>query len=152
MNTRCRETDARAAARRRLTVLIVAWVLLVAIETLGQVAIKIAGTDDRSFELDRQSILIAVSTPWLWVGLACYLGAFAVWMNILEKSTLSAAFLTSAIVQVTVMLASWAVLNEPMGWVKVLGAAIIVAGILLLGGDAAPATPAPPHFDEGNRT
>ncbi len=144
--------DARAAARRRLTVLIVAWVLLVAIETLGQVAIKIAGTDDRGFDLDRASILIAVSTPWLWVGLACYLGAFAVWMNILEKSTLSAAFLTSAIVQVTVMLASWAVLNEPMGWVKVLGAAIIVAGILLLGGDADPATPAPRRVDEGNRT
>ncbi|MGH8111998.1 MAG: EamA family transporter [Rhodanobacteraceae bacterium] len=152
MNTRGREMDARAAARRRLTVLIVAWVLLVAIETLGQVAIKIAGTDDRGFDLDRASILIAVSTPWLWVGLACYLGAFAVWMNILEKSTLSAAFLTSAIVQVTVMLASWAVLNEPMGWVKVLGAAIIVAGILLLGGDADSATPAPRRVDEGNRT
>ncbi|HEU0277834.1 MAG TPA: EamA family transporter [Rhodanobacteraceae bacterium] len=152
MNTRSREMGARAAARRRLTVLIVAWVLLVAIETLGQVAIKLAGTADRGFDLDRESILIAVSTPWLWVGLACYLGAFAVWMNILEKSTLSAAFLTSAIVQVTVMFASWAVLNEPMGWVKVLGAAIIVAGILLLGGDAGPATPAPPHFDEGNRT
>jgi drug/metabolite transporter (DMT)-like permease len=85
------------------------------------------------------------------VGLACYLGAFAVWMGILEKTALSTAFPITAITFVTVMIASWAILGEPMGRDKLLGSAIIVAGILLLGGDTDPATPAPARNDvEGN--
>jgi drug/metabolite transporter (DMT)-like permease len=131
-----------------LSPLLLAWVALLAIETLGQVALKFAGTEVGAFELDRASILRALTTPWLWVGIACYLGQFAVWMNILEKSTLSSAFPTSAIVFVAIMVASWAVFGDPMGWGKLLGSAIIVAGILLLGGDDEPALP--PTGAEGN--
>lgn len=136
---------------RVLSPLLLAWVALLAIETLGQVAIRYAGIAVGEFELTRPSILRAVTTPWLWLGLACYLAQFGVWMNILEKSALSSAFPTSAIVFVAIMVASWAVFNDPMGWDKILGSAIIVAGILLLGGDAQPAPPAPRRNDvEGN--
>lgn len=137
--------------RRRVLALVLAWGALLAIETLGQVSLKFAGRSAGAFELDATSMHAALSTPWLWVGLACYLGAFAVWMGILEKSALSAAFPITAITFVTVLLASWVVLGEPMGWEKLLGSAIIVAGILLLGGDAEPAPPMPPRTDaEGN--
>ncbi len=132
---------------RRLMPLVSAWALLLVIETLGQVALKTAGAKVGAFELNAQSIHAALSTPWLWLALACYLGQFAVWMNILEKSALSAAFPTSAIVFVAIMIASWAVFDDPMGWEKILGSAIIVAGILLLGGDAQHAPPVPPRND-----
>lgn len=132
---------------RRLMPLVSAWALLLVIETLGQVALKTAGAKVGAFELKAQSIHAALSTPWLWLALACYLGQFAVWMNILEKSALSAAFPTSAIVFVAIMVASWAVFDDPMGWEKILGSAIIVAGILLLGGDAQHAPPVPPRND-----
>ena len=141
--------SAAAGSRRRTLTLVAAWVALLAVETLGQVALRTAGARVGALELDRHSILLALSQPWLWIGLACYIGQFAVWMNILEKSTLSAAFPTSAIVFVSIMLASWAVFGDAMGWAKILGSAIIVAGILLLGGDAHP--PAPPRHDtQGN--
>lgn len=137
--------------RQRVMALLLAWGALLAIETLGQVSLKLAGRISGAFELDPTSIHAALSTPWLWVGLACYLGAFAVWMGILEKSALSSAFPITAITFVTVLLASWAVLGEPMGWEKLLGSAIIVAGILLLGSDADPASSTPPRTDaEGN--
>jgi multidrug transporter EmrE-like cation transporter len=132
--------------RRRIP-LIGAWVLLLAIETLGQVALKTAASRVGVFVLDRASLAAAAHTPWLWLALACYLGQFAVWMTILEKSELSAAFPTSAIVFVAVMTASWAIFGDPMHWVKLLGSAIIVAGILLLGSDAQPVTRNDP---EGN--
>ncbi|HKZ10484.1 MAG TPA: hypothetical protein VJL61_07245 [Rhodanobacteraceae bacterium] len=132
---------------RRLMPLVIAWALLLVIETLGQVALKMAGAKVGVFELNAQSIHAALSTPWLWLALACYLGQFAVWMNILEKSALSAAFPTSAIVFVAIMIASKAVFDDPMGWEKILGSAIIVAGILLLGGDAQHAPPVPPRND-----
>ena len=147
-----RALDMNATRHSRwLSPLLLAWVALLAIETLGQVSLRHAGMDVGEFELTRPSILRALTTPWLWVGIGCYLGQFAVWMNILEKSTLSSAFPTSAIVFVAIMAASWAVFDDPMGWDKLLGSAIIVAGILLLGGDAQPAPPAPPRNDvEGN--
>ncbi|MGH8184590.1 MAG: DMT family transporter [Rhodanobacteraceae bacterium] len=144
-------THPRGSMRGWLSTLLVAWLLLLLIETLGQVAIKKAGIAVGAFELDRPSILKAVSTPWLWLGLACYLGQFAIWMKILEKSALSSAFPTSAIVFVAVMVASWAVFGDSMGWEKILGSAIIVAGILLLGSDAQPTPPVPARNDaEGN--
>jgi multidrug transporter EmrE-like cation transporter len=132
---------------RRLTPLASTWALLLIIETLGQVAMKMAGVKVGAFELNAQSIHAALSTPWLWLALACYLGQFAVWMTILEKSALSAAFPTSAIVFVAIMIASWAVFDDPMGWEKILGSAIIVAGILMLGGDVQPASRVPPRND-----
>ena len=136
---------------RRVWALVLAWGALLAIETLGQVSLKLAGRSAGAFELDPASIHAALATPWLWVGLACYLGAFAVWMGILEKSALSTAFPITAITFVTVLVASWVVLGEPMGWEKLLGSAIIVAGILLLGGDAESTPPPPPRNDaEGN--
>ena len=134
----------------RLSPLLLAWVLLLAVETLGQVSLKFAGARVGAFELNRHSIFAALSTPWLWLGLACYLGQFVIWMRILEKSRLSRAFPTSAIAFVAIMIASKAIFGDPMGWEKILGSAIIVAGILLLGGDAHSA-PAPARHDaEGN--
>lgn len=143
--------NAAATRRRRLTPLILAWAILLAVETLNQIALKMAGRHVGVFEFDRRSLLAALHTPWLWLALACYLGQFAVWMMILEKSMLSAAFPTSAIAFVAVMIASWAVFGDPMGWRKILGSAIIVAGILLLGSGAQPTPPVPPRHDaEGN--
>ncbi len=144
-------TNEVAPRARRLAPLLIAWAVLLAVETLGQVALKMAGAKVGVFELDRPSILAALSTPWLWLALACYLSQFAVWMTILEKSTLSAAFPTSAIVFVAIMIASWAVFGDPMGWEKILGSTVIVAGILLLGSDAQHTPPVPPRHDaEGN--
>ena len=79
----------------------------------------------------------AIVTPPLWVAIGCYVGAFVAWMTILRKSTLSAAFATSAIVFVAVMFASWWVFGEHIGTLQLIGAAIIVGGILLLGADDA---------------
>lgn len=137
------QAPARPGLRQALP-LAIAWAGLLTIETLGQVALKLAGSRVGVFELDAVSIHAALATPWLWLGLACYLGQFAIWMTILERSALSAAFPASAIVLVTVMLASWRVFNDPMGWEKLLGAAIIVVGILLVGSGVHPATDAPP--------
>lgn len=126
---------------QRIWPVLTAWVVLVALETLCQVALKSAGSAVGAFDLDRESILAAISTPWLWVAIGCYIGAFMAWMTILDKSALSAAFPTSAIVFVSVMIASVLVFGEPVHWEKVLGSAIIVAGILLLGGARAEQQP-----------
>ncbi len=124
------------ATRQTIWPVLIAWLALLALETLCQISLKLAGEAVGAFHFDAASVLAALSTPWLWVAIGCYLGAFLAWMTILSKSTLSSAYPTSAIVFVSVMIASWVVFGEAVDWEKVLGSAIIVAGILMLGGDA----------------
>lgn len=133
-----RLTSARV---QELWPVLVAWLVLLLLETLCQISLKSAGNAIGAFRLDRVSILAAISTPWLWVAVGCYLGAFLAWMMILNQSALSSAYPTSAIVFVSVIIASALVFGEPVHWEKALGSAIIVAGIILLGGER----PAPAH-------
>ncbi|HEX6612436.1 MAG TPA: EamA family transporter [Rhodanobacteraceae bacterium] len=120
---------------------LVAWLALLALETLCQISLKFAGSAVGAFDLTRASVVAALSTPWLWVAIGCYLGAFLAWMAILSKSTLSAAYATSAIVFVSVMIASTVLFGEPVHWEKALGSAIIVGGILMMGGERAEPSP-----------
>ena len=94
----------------------VAWLLLLGFETLCQISLKSAGLDNPDFNFTLAAFRKALSTPWLWLAIGCYIGAFGVWMTILRKFTLSAAFATSAIVFVGVMLASWLVFGERIGF------------------------------------
>jgi drug/metabolite transporter (DMT)-like permease len=119
---------------QRLWPVLAAWGILLLLETLCQISLKFAGDTIGAFRLDRLSVLAAISTPWLWIAVGCYLGAFLAWMMILNQSTLSSAYPTSAIVFVSVIVASALVFDEPVHWEKALGSAIIVVGILLLGG------------------
>jgi len=117
----------------------IAWGFLLGFETTCQVALKYAGLANTDFDFSPHAFAQAIATPALWVGIGCYVGAFAAWMTILRKSTLSAAFAMSAIVFVAVMFASWWLFGEHIGAVQLLGATVIVAGILMLGADDATA-------------
>jgi drug/metabolite transporter (DMT)-like permease len=115
----------------------IAWIALLGFETLSQISLKLAGRQTGAFDFSAAAFRLAIGSPWLWVAIGCYLGAFLAWMTILRKSTLAAAFTISAAVLVAVMLASWFVFAEHPGWLRLLGAAIIVAGILAIGDDSA---------------
>ncbi len=114
-----------------------AWSLLLGFETLCQISLKFAGRETGAFDFSIAAFRHALSTPWLWVAIGCYVGAFLAWMTILRKTTLAAAFTMSAIVFVAVMFASYLVFGEHLSWLQLLGAAIIVAGILAIGDDDA---------------
>ena len=118
-----------AALPRRSTTTLVAWAALLGFETLCQISLKLAGRATGAFDFSAAAFRLGLATPWLWVAIGCYVGAFLAWMTILRKSTLSAAFTTSALVFVAVMLASWLVFGEYIGWLQLLGAAIIVDGV-----------------------
>ena len=115
----------------------IAWLLLLGFETLCQISLKKAGLAVGAFDFSGAALLRALAQPWLWSAIGCYVGAFLSWITILRRSTLSAAFATSAIVFVAVMTASWIVFGEYVGVMQIAGALIILAGILLLGADEA---------------
>ena len=119
-----------------------AWLLLLVFETISQVSLKKAGLSVGAFDFSPDDFRRAITTPWLWSAIGCYIGAFLSWITILRKSTLSSAFATSAIVFVAVMVSSWVIFGEKVGVLQILGSCVILIGILMLGADEA-ATDAP---------
>jgi drug/metabolite transporter (DMT)-like permease len=122
---------------RRSTGKLLAWGALVVFETVCQISLKQAGRATGAFDFSAAAFRLALATPWLWVAIGCYIGAFLAWMTILRESTLSAAFTTSALVFVAVMCSSWLIFGEHIGALQLLGSVVIVGGILLLGADDA---------------
>jgi drug/metabolite transporter (DMT)-like permease len=127
---------------------ILCWIVLLALGALCQIAIKYAGLDTGPFDFSPRAFVAAAASPWLWTAVLCYLGEFVAWMVILRHSALSSAFPTGAIVLIVLMIASKVLFDEPVGWLKALGSAMIVAGVLLLGPDHPAATPAATGRDE----
>ena len=114
-----------------------AWLMLLVFETICQVSLKKAGLSVGEFHFSGNDFHRAITTPWLWSAIGCYVGAFLSWITILRKSTLSAAFATSAIVFVAVMVSSWLIFGEKVGAMQIVGSCVILIGILMLGADEA---------------
>ena len=129
------------ARKRPRRMLVLAWLALIAVEIVTQLSLKFAGKATGGFDFSAHAFALAVGSGWLWLAVASYCCCFIVWMLILRHSDLSRAFPTSAIVFVAVMFTSWLVLREPIGAMQLLGAAVIVAGILQLGHDQPVAPP-----------
>lgn len=117
--------------------------MLLMFETICQVSLKKAGLSVGEFDFTPDDFRRALTTPWLWSAIGCYVGAFLSWITILRKSTLSSAFATSAIVFVAVMVSSWVIFGEKVGVLQIVGSCVILIGILMLGADEA-ASAAPP--------
>lgn len=111
---------------------IVLWALLIACESGGQIATKVGGDQLGQTDFSLQWLHAVLLNPGVWVAIACYIGAFFVWMLILRRSTLSLAFPLSSLVFVAVLLASWLGLNEQISLLHWIGVAVIIGGIALL--------------------
>ena len=118
------------------------WIVLLGLGALCQIALKYAGLQTGPFDFTPRAFTAAAASPWLWTAIACYVGEFLAWMVILRHASLSSAFPTGAIVLIVLLIASRWLFDEPLGWLKLTGSAMIVAGVLLLGPDHPAATPA----------
>jgi drug/metabolite transporter (DMT)-like permease len=132
-----------SALSRSKTAVLASWIVVLALGALCQIALKYAGLETGPFDFSARAFAAAASSAWLWIAVACYIGEFVAWMVILRDSSLSSAFPTGAIVLVVLLVASRFLFDEPVGWLKLAGSAMIVGGVLLLGPDHPAATPAP---------
>ncbi|HEX3122918.1 MAG TPA: GNAT family N-acetyltransferase [Rhodanobacteraceae bacterium] len=112
-----------------------AWTGMIGFAGLSQISLKYAGLDTGAFDFSAHAFALALGSAWLWVSIASHIGEFLVWIAILRKSRLSGAFPTLAVLFVGMILAGRVLFGEPIGWVKAIGCAMILAGILLLGPD-----------------
>jgi drug/metabolite transporter (DMT)-like permease len=111
---------------------LVLWALLIGFESAGQIASKVGGDQLGQMDFTLQWLLAVADNPGVWVAIACYIGAFFVWMLILRRSSLSLAFPLSSLVFVGVLLGSWLGLGEQISVLHWVGVAVIMGGVALL--------------------
>lgn len=111
---------------------VVLWALLIFLESAGQIATKVGGDQLGNMDFSLQWLQDVMLNPGVWAAIACYIGAFFVWMLILRRSSLSLAFPLSSLVFVGVLLGSWLGLGEHISTLHWVGVAVIIGGIALL--------------------
>ena len=78
-------------------------------------------------------IVRTFSSPWLWLGVACFLGFFVVQMLLLTWADYSYVQPASALAYVTVAVLSYLVLGEVASPLRWAGIAVICLGVLIVG-------------------
>jgi multidrug transporter EmrE-like cation transporter len=125
-------TAGERAPRRRAGL----WALCALLPILGlgyQVAAKetALALAQTSFSIDWFTHLFR--QPWAAVLIAFELASFAAWMTVLARMRLSAAFPLTALGYVLIIGVSWAVFHEPASVPQIVGGAVILAGVWLIG-------------------
>lgn len=111
---------------------VVLWALLILTESAGQLFTKVAGDQLGQMDFNWQWLAAVAVNPGILAAIACYIGAFFVWMLILRRSSLSLAFPLSSLVFVVVLLGSWLGLGEHISFLHWVGVVVIIGGIALL--------------------
>lgn len=107
--------------------------MLMAFDTLAQVSFKLAGMHAFPPQFNVDWVIRLLLTPWIYGAVVGYLGAFFTWMRLLERAPIGPAFAASHLEVVSVMLLSALLFDEYIGVVKMIGALLIVGGIVCIG-------------------
>jgi drug/metabolite transporter (DMT)-like permease len=111
---------------------VVGFLVLVCFDTFAQVCFKLTANHAAPPEMDVAWIMRLLSTPWVYCAIGCYIGAFLTWMTLLEHAPIGPAFAASHLEVISVMVLSWKLFGDPIGTPQLLGAALIIAGIVCL--------------------
>jgi multidrug transporter EmrE-like cation transporter len=109
------------------------WILLPVFNTLNQVALKMTAGVVENDTFGLSWFLHAAASPYIWMSFGCEIINFALWLAIIKRHTLSQAYPLSAISYAFVMMTSWVFFHEPVLLKEMLGVALIIAGIAVIG-------------------
>jgi len=99
---------------------------------IGQVLFKLAGREANLVDQVGDIAGLFV-TPWTWAALLIYGGATVLWIILIQRVPLSRAYPFAALGFVLVPMASFWLFGERITLSYVLGAALVVVGIVVIG-------------------
>ena len=111
----------------------VGFLLLMIFDTMGQTGFKLAADEAGAATLDWQWLSALFRAPWLYVALGAYLGAFFVWMTLLEHAPIGVAFAASHVDIVSVLVVSVVLFGESLSATQIIGGCLVLGGIAVLG-------------------
>jgi drug/metabolite transporter (DMT)-like permease len=108
------------------------WLLNIVLDTGGQLSFKAAAGDPRAGDgLARWTYMAA--RPWLWLGVACYVFEFLVWIAFLSLLPLSEGVLLGSINIVAIMIAGRYLFGERLTRLRVAGILLVTLGVTIVG-------------------
>ncbi len=107
------------------------WLAIPVLNTLFQIFIKLAADSSRGHASDWISGSFA--SPWFLAAVAIEIVGFLIWMQVLSELDLSKAFPLSALSYVLVLLSSWLYFREQITALQLIGSALILCGVWLIG-------------------
>jgi len=122
----------------------ITWTLIltgVALNAAAQLLLKVATHPIGHFSefnagILNSSVMILFKSPSFWAGMVCYGASLCVWLAALSKAPVSTAYpmLSLGYVVVAVVSVTW--LGETLSPAKMLGIALICAGVVLVSRNA----------------
>jgi drug/metabolite transporter (DMT)-like permease len=106
--------------------------VLLAFDTVVQLSFKYAGAHAFPPEASWAWVARIFGHPWIYIALIGYVGNFFTWMSLLKHAPIGPAFAATHLDVVTVMLASAWLFHEALTPMRLLGAGVIMLGILCL--------------------
>lgn len=110
----------------------IGFIVLVCFDTLVQLSFKYAGNGAFPPEANWAWLMRVFGHPPIYIAVIGYVGNFFTWMTLLKHAPIGPAFAVTHLEVVSVMLFSAWLFHEALTWPRILGAAVIVAGILCL--------------------
>lgn len=102
----------------------------------GQLALKhgmtLLGEQTLSAAAFGSMIANMLTSPWVLLGLTCYVAGTFFWLMVLSRVDLSLAYPLLSTSYILVIATSWLLLGESVGILRVAGAATILAGVILV--------------------
>lgn len=111
---------------------LIGFAFLMLFDTIGQVSFKLTAIHAEPLEFSWQWVIRVFTNYWVYTAIGGYIGAFFTWMTLLKRAPVGPAFAASHLEVVTVMMASFWIFREELTWPRLLGATLIVAGIICL--------------------
>ncbi|BDR06790.1 4-amino-4-deoxy-L-arabinose-phosphoundecaprenol flippase subunit ArnE [Comamonas sp. PE63] len=108
------------------------WILNVLVDSGGQLAFKAAASEPGHRNgTERWRFMLA--RPWLWVGIACYVAEFLVWLAFLSLVPLSDGVLLGSINIVAIMILGRVLFREKLAPMRVAGIVLVSIGVAIVG-------------------
>ena len=114
---------------------IIGFIILMSFDTLAQISFKFASIHAMPLTYDMAWLIRILSHYWIYGAIIGYIGAFLTWMTLLKHAPVGPAFAASHLELIRVTLLSIWLFNEPLTFAKVLGATLILIGVLFLAKD-----------------
>lgn len=111
---------------------IVGFLLLMIFDTIAQLCFKYTAMSALPLQVNVDWLLRILFHPWIYGAVFGYIGAFLTWMTLLKKAPIGPAFAASHLDVISVMLCSYWLLNEHLSWIQLVGAIVILVGIVCL--------------------
>ena len=111
---------------------------LIVFDTFSLICFKMAAIDAQPFLIEVEWLIRVLQTSWVYGAIIGYLGAFIIWMTLLRHAPVGPAFAASHLEVVGVMVISAPLFGEALSISQILGAMLVVAGVVCLAQDETP--------------